>query len=342
MTFRSTATGAGQCVGIIALGGGYLEIRSRWLRRRRWAGRRRRWSSARSAVPGNQPVIGTDADEEIALDMQVVAALVPAARIVVYFAPNGLAGLADALHEAVHDDVNRPQVLSICWGSAEKFWHDDVRETAQAALEDAVQLKVSVTVAAGDYLATGGLSDGKAHVFFPASSPYVLACGGTTARLSPTGASTAKRCGMNGTIGTGGGISDVFGVPDYQKRVALPASVNDGKQRRGIPDVAGAAAQQPGYRIILDGAPLVKNGTSAVAPLWAALITMLNAARGSPIGLINPLLYGNAGLCRGIATGDNRVGTIGYDAGPGWNACTGLGVPKGADIAEQLAAGPMV
>jgi kumamolisin len=271
----------------------------------------------------------------------VVAALVPAARIVVYFAPNSIAGLAEALHEAVHDNANRPQVLSICWGSAEKFWHDDVRDAAQAALEDAVRLKVTVTVAAGDFLASGGLSDGAAHVFFPASSPYVLACGGTTVALTD-GRIINETVWKEGITGTGGGISDVFPVPDYQSAIALPPSVNDGRRRRGIPDVAGAAAQRPGCRIMLDGAVTVKDGTSAVAPLWAALITMLNAQRGSPIGLINPALYASPSLCRMITEGDNRVDGKGYDAGPGWNACAGLGVPNGADILMQLAGSPTV
>jgi kumamolisin len=146
----------------------------------------------------------------------------------------------------VFDDVNRPTVLSISWGSAEKFWQPGPRDAIQAALADAVRLKVSVTAASGDYLATGGLSDGAAHVFFPSSSPYVLACGGTKLNLQD-GAIASEKVWKEETIGTGGGISDVFPVPDYQMNASLPQSVTTGKKGRGVPDVAAAAASVPGY-----------------------------------------------------------------------------------------------
>jgi kumamolisin len=334
--------GAGQCLGIIALGGGYLM--SDVAAAAAQMGRPVPQVIERSVgLATNQAIVGSPADQEIALDMQIIAGLVPAARIVVYFAGNSIASVADAIHEAVHDSVNRPQVLSICWGTAEKFWHDDIRDTAQAALEDAMQLKVSVTVAAGDFLASGGLSDGDAHVFYPASSPHVLACGGTTVTLE-NGRIGDEKVWNDSRTGTGGGISDIFQVPDYQSNLALPLSVNDGAKRRGVPDVAAAAAAVPGYNIILDGQQMVKDGTSAVAPLWAALIAMLNAQRGAPIGLINPLLYANTSLFRPITQRDNRVDNRvdnkGYDAGAPWNACTGLRVPKSAEIIAQLSAVP--
>ena len=102
--------------------------------------------------------------------------------------------------------------------------------------------------------------------------------------------------------------------------------------------IAGLAAKPPGYRIFLSGNPTVMDGTSAVAPLWAALIARVNALRQAPVGLINPELYGDANLFRAITQGDNRVSGKGYDAGPGWNACTGLGVPKGESILATLTA----
>ena len=331
--------GAGQCIGIVALGGGYLASDL----------------AAASAQMGRpvpvvveQSVSGVsndfggeraDADEELALDLQVLAGIVPGARLVVYFAPNTAAGLAQAIHQVVFDNVNRPQLLSISWGSAEKFWTAPTREAVQAALADAVRLKVSVTVAAGDFLATGGLNDSAAHVFFPASSPYVLGCGGTIATLASNGTNIATEAVWNdGSTGTGGGISDAFPMPVYQSNVLLPPSVNDGATRRGVPDVAAAAAKIPGYRIIVGGDPLVKDGTSAVAPLWAALIALANAQRGAPLGLVNPALYGNPRLFRAITQGNNRAHGKGYDAAPGWSACTGLGVPNGADVIAALAA----
>ena len=327
-----------QCVGIIALGGGYqrpdLDTAVAKMQRPPANVVDQSVSGATNAFGG-----GTRADQEIALDLQILAGLLPNARIVVYFAKNNIRYLADALLQAVSDDVNRPQVLSVSWGSAEKYWTPDARDAVSAALADAVRLKVSVVLAAGDELATAGVIDGKAHVSFPASSPYVLSCGGTAPALDGGGAIATEAAWNEGFLGTGGGISDVFPVPDYQTGITLPPSVNDKAARRGVPDVAGAAAKTPGYRIFVGGQPTAKDGTSAVAPFWAALIAHANARRGAPIGLVNPALYANAGLLRQITQGNNRVNGagMGYDAGAPWNACTGLGVPNGEAIIAALA-----
>jgi kumamolisin len=327
-----------QCVGVIALGGGYLssDLGAAMAQMHRPAA-----NVINESVSGvtNDFGGGTPADQEIALDLQILAALLPNAKIVVYFAANRIESLVDAIHRAVWDDTNRPQVLSVSWGSAEKFWTECERDAVQAALADAVRLRVTMVFASGDDLATGGLTDGKAHVFFPASSPYVVGCGGTRAALDSDQKHIASEVAWNdGTQGTGGGISDVFPVPAYQSNLSLPQSVNDGAARRGVPDVAGAAAKSPGYRICLGGRPTVKDGTSAAAPLWAALIAHANALRGAPVGLVNSSLYANPSFFREITKGNNRVGGKGYDAGPGWNACTGLGAPKGEEIIAGLAA----
>jgi len=212
----------------------------------------------------------------------------------------------------------------------------------QAVLADAKRLQVTVLFAAGDELATGGLTDGRAHVWFPASSPYALSCGGTSPTLAAGGTGVSAEAVWNdGSSGTGGGISDAFPVPAYQSGLALPPSVNDGARRRGVPDVAGAAAGTPGYRMVLNGAEVIKDGTSAVAPLWAGLIAIANARRGAPLGFVNSTLYANPSSFRQIDQGNNRVGGKGYDAGPGWNACTGLGVPNGVDVIAALAAAPV-
>ena len=329
------------CVGIIALGGGYLTSDlSRAL-----AGMGRELPVVIDVTvsgPGNAFGGGTAADQEVALDLQILASLLPRARIVVYFAGNTADDLTGAIHRAILDDVNRPQVLSVSWGRAEKFWTDTGRDAIQAALADAQRLRVSVVFAAGDELATAGLSDGRVHVWFPASSPYALGCGGSLPTLNAGNALISSEVvWKEGFNGTGGGISDVFPVPDYQLQLALPPSLNDGAFRRGVPDVACAAASRPGYRIIVNGVEKVMDGTSAATPLWAGLIAIANAARGEPIGFVNPVLYANPALFRPIIQGNNRDGGQGYDAGAGWNACTGLGVPKGGDIVAALAAQPM-
>jgi kumamolisin len=331
---------AGQCVGVIALGGGYLPSDL---------------ALAASSMRRSPPFVidyfvagvtnafsgGDLADQEIALDLQVLAALIPSARIVVYFAANNTQSLANAIQHAISDDVNRPHVLSISWGSAEKFWGDSGRNAVQSALMDAIRLKVSVVVAAGDFLATGGIADGSANVLFPASSPYALSCGGTKIILAPDGLTLGGEVVWNdGFTGTGGGISDFFEIPDYQANIDLPRSVNNSRCGRGLPDVAAMAAQNPGYRIVVDGQTVVKEGTSAAAPLWAAIIAMANQQRGEPVGFINRFLYDTSSICRGITLGNNRNNGVGYDAGPDWNACAGLGVPVGVHTVNALAAMP--
>ena len=323
------------CVGIIALGGGYLPSD---LAKALTGMQRQDRVAIDQSVSGSHNTFGggTPADQEIALDLQIIAGLVPKSEIVVYFAPNTIQSLVTAINQAIFDDVNKPQVLSVSWGSAEKFWTAPGRDAMQAVLADAQRLRVNVVFASGDQLATAGLTDGKVHVWFPASSPYALGCGGT----ARDGDATAEVVWNDGSGGTGGGISDVFPVPAYQLNLTLPPSANDGAKRRGVPDVAGAAAGKPGYRVVLNGVDTVKDGTSAVAPLWAALIAIANAQRGTPLGLVNSVLYSNPSLLRPIIRGNNRDDGKGYDAGPGWSACTGLGVPRGADIIAALAAVP--
>jgi len=332
----------GQTIGVVALAGGHLMsdlvIATAAMKRPVPLVIDRSVDSASNAF-GTEDLL--HADEELALDLQVLAGVAVDARLVVYFAPNTLQGLTDAVHDAATDTANRPSVLSVSWGSAERFWSAAARDAMQAALSDAAVANVTVVAAAGDDLATDGLTDGAAHVLFPASSPYVLACGGTQMTFSAAGGSLAGEAVWNeGFVGTGGGVSDVFAMPAYQRSAGLPPSVNDGRKRRGLPDVAAAAASAPGYRIVVNGEERTRDGTSAAAPMWAGLIALANAARGRHLGLVHPFLYSNSWLCHGITDGNNRVQGLGYDAGSGWNACAGLGSPRADELVKALAAIP--
>ena len=176
-------------------------------------------------------------------------------------------------------------------------------------------------------------TDGQQHVDFPASSPHVVACGGT--KLEASGTTITSEVVWNESTGgaTGGGISAVFPVPSYQQGITLPTSANPGgKAGRGVPDVAGDADPETGYNIVTDGSATVVGGTSAVAPLWAGLIARINGARTQPVGFINTLLYGAPASFHDITSGTNGA----YSAGPGWDACTGLGSPIGTAIATTL------
>jgi kumamolisin len=139
---------------------------------------------------------------------------------------------------------------------------------------------------------------------------------------------------------TGGGISDVFPLPSYQSGANVPPSANaGGRVGRGVPDVAGDADPSTGFDTLVDGQSGVIGGTSAVAPLWAALIALVNQNTGKPVGFVNPLLYQNPnGDFNRITSGNNGA----YSAGPGWNACTGLGSPIGSNVEAALGAQPVM
>jgi kumamolisin len=326
------ADASGQCIGIIELGGGYTD-----------ADNQAAFKAMGLAVPdivavpvdggGNAPGI-SDADGEVALDIQVAGGVAPGARLAVYFAPNTSQGFVDAITQAVHDDANAPSALSISWGSAEEGWSAQSIAAMRAAFEDAASLGLTVCAASGDSLATDGESDGKAHVDYPASDPGVLGCGGTRISAS-AGSITDEVVWKSNGGGTGGGVSTLFPLPDYQKDAGVPAAPA-GKGGRGVPDVAGDADPDSGYRIVTGGQTGLIGGTSAVAPLWAAIAVILNAGRKTPLGQPHAALYGAADAFRDITTGDNKTGAIGYAAKAGWDPCTGLGSPDGARLRAVL------
>jgi kumamolisin len=132
-------------------------------------------------------------------------------------------------------------------------------------------------------------------------------------------------------------VSEFFAVPSFQQSASVPKAPN-GFVGRGVPDVAGDADPQTGYSVVVDGQQTVIGGTSAVAPLWAALLARINQSLGSSVGYLNPLLYtaNVESSLHDITVGNNG----GYSAGPGWDACTGLGSPNGAALLQALAAKP--
>ncbi len=330
--FPATAgSGRGECIAIVELGGGFNDGDTEAAFKAMGAAPPRV-----TAVPvsggSNAPGKDTDADGEVALDIQVAGAGAPGAAMAVYFAPNTDQGFVDAISQAAHDETNKPSVMSISWGSAESGWTQQAITAMTSAFQDAANLGVTVLAASGDGLATDGVSDGNAHVDFPASSPYVVGCGGT--RLKHSGQRlTGETVWNSDGGGTGGGISDLFDVPAYQAKVQLPASANGSRKGRGVPDVSGDADPNTGYRVVVDGQSQVIGGTSAVAPLWAGLFALINEASGHSSGQPHATLYAHSDAFRDVTSGDNKAGAIGYQATVGWDACTGLGSPKGEAVA---------
>lgn len=167
----------------------------------------------------------------------------------------------------------------------------------------------------------------------------MLACGGTKLTASGNSITAEVVWHESKTSATGGGISDAFDLPDYQQKSHVPPSVSDKKRiGRGVPDVAAVADPATGYAVRVDGSNLIIGGTSAVAPLMAGLIALINQQRGKAVGFIHPIIYANPKAFRDITQGNNSTttGNKGYTAVAGWDACTGLGVPDGKQLAIVL------
>ncbi|HEY4935264.1 MAG TPA: S53 family peptidase [Puia sp.] len=318
--------GMGECIALIELGGGYRnEDMQNYFSKLGLPLPLITSLSVDGAL--NTPSTPDSADGEVALDIEVAGAVAPGAKIAVYFAPNTDKGFLDAISTAIHDTLNKPSVISISWGAAESQWSDQAMQNLNETLMSAAAMGITVTVAAGDNGSSDRETDGKAHVDFPASSPYALACGGT--HLLPNSETVWND--LDGWA-TGGGISDIFPVPDYQKNISLPSSVNSNKRKgRGLPDIAANADSASGYNVLVDGQWTVVGGTSAVAPLIAGLIVLANQKLKRNSGFIHPKIYAaTKSVFKDITVGNNITAKNGgYTAGPGWDACTGLGVPLG-------------
>lgn len=339
--------GTGQCIGILEFGGGYddTDLSSYFT-----ALGLAKPSITAVGVGGasNQPGVDQGADGEVMLDIEVAGALAPKAKLAVYFTDFTEKGWVDVVTTAVHDTKHAPHVLSISWGYAEGnyTWTQAAIAAVNEAFQEAALLGMSVCVASGDDGSADDVEDGHAHVDFPASSPYVLGIGGTSLRGAggQISGETVWNNHQQRNAG-GGGISDVFPLPDWQTGTRIPPSVNPGgRVGRGVPDLAANADPNTGYFVRSSGQDGVAGGTSAAAPLWSALLARINQGLGAKVGYFNPLLYskiGPARVCRDVVTGNNDPnGHIGgYPAGSGWDACTGWGSPNGAALLTALGSG---
>jgi len=285
------------------------------------------------AVDGglNNPTTSNSSDGEVMLDIEVAGAVAPGANIVVYFTTNTDQGFLDGVTTAIHDTSNKPSILSISWGGPEANWTDQSMTSLNETFKAASLLGVTICVAAGDQGSSDGLDNGQVNVDFPASSPYVLACGGTSLKVNNNTIISETVWNDSDTSAGGGGVSEFFPLPDYQANANVPALPITKFVGRGVPDVAGDADPDTGYNVLVDGQKLLIGGTSAVAPLYAGLIARVNQQKGKTAGFINPALYANPSLCRDITEGNNTTtaSATGYEAGPGWDACTGWGVLSG-------------
>jgi kumamolisin len=332
--FPQSVTGTGETVGFIELGGGYEESDLTSFFDKLGISPAPTVTAVSVDGASNAPTGSPDsADGEVGLDIEVTGAVAPGAQIKVFFAPNTDQGFLDAITTAVHDTDT--SLISISWGQAESGFSDQSRTAFNEAFQAATTLGKTVFAASGDNGSSDGATDGTNNVDFPSSSSFVVACGGTTLDVSADASSIISETVWNEEArnlgATGGGVSTVFPLPDYQESAGVPAPSNPAGGR-GVPDVAGDADPTSGYNVVVDGSSSVSGGTSAVAPLFAGLFALINEtllAKGlARAGFIHPTIYSHPEAFNDITTGNNGS----FQAGPGWDATTGLGSPNGAQL----------
>ncbi|RKH99048.1 hypothetical protein D7Y15_39245 [Corallococcus sp. AB030] len=358
--------GEGQCVGIIELAGGYKQsdldayLKSVGVERT---------APVVNVGPNKAGLLNTASNSEVTMDVELVTSVCPAARVVVYNAGSKDYSLRDyhrVLSEAISDRENRPSVLTTSWSFYEGSLIQQGEELAfERLFIEAALLGITVCAASGDLGSqvpvnarspTGAIT--LAATSYPAASALVLGCGGTT--LEAVGdvlhhervwnrLGEAMSMGPSATAAgaSSGGVSTMNALPLYQQGMGVPHLVKSSWKNgvfevsrstgRGVPDVAANADLHTGYQIVFKGQQGVAAGTSAAAPMWAALIVRLNEALGERVGFLHPRLYAlvteGQPVIRRITHGGNGA----YFASDAtlWNACTGLGTPDG----EALLAG---
>jgi kumamolisin len=298
------------------------------------------------------------ADGETTQDICIAATAAPGAAVAVYFTSFSQVGWVDLVKRVVHPSAGDP-VCSVLSSSFYVSNGDDLAtlsaegitvswlNAVTASFQDAAIQGVTVCIASGDTGTDSKVGDGKAHVQYPGSDPWVLSVGGTTVG-NVSGATFDEWVWNDASGATGGGVSDFFPKPPYQTATDVPLSLNDTHAGRAMPDVAANASPASGYPMIANGLPFTGNGTSASAPLWAGLVAVLNAALGFDIGFANPAFYAAGStafrdILANPGAADNGFNAVaGYPARIGWDACTGWGSPAGTRLLAALAHQPIL
>jgi kumamolisin len=351
--FPSGATGSGQTIGIIEPGGGFhssdvqaffraLKVRAPKIKVVNVSGGSnqpapvtaiRAFLNAHGAGQPAQSAAAVIGTAEVTMDIQLAGALASGAKIVVYFAPPTKQGLFHAFAQAVNDAKNRPDVISCSWGLNESAYQPSFLRALDGVFQSAAAKGITICCSSGD---GGSGPKSRLSVTFPASSPHVLACGGTHLAVRPGGSTTEQVWNDPDNHKASGGGFGKFPMPPWQKEACTPPAHRAPKKGRGVPDVAAKADLVNGYRGVLGGRTLsAGGGTSAAAPLWAALVALLNEHLGTRAGYITPLLYQEAfrnRTMRDITQGNNGQ----YHARAQWDPCSGWGSPLGSELLKAL------
>jgi len=361
--FPSGSRGRGQCIGIIVLGGGFYEsdlaayfhqlgLSKPRITQVNVGGQQNNpadadaireyctdanWCSLRQARGLSHPDEHRRRNSpkniewtlETTMDVELVGTWANDAHLVVYFAHNDARGKYEALETAIHDRHNRPSVISCSWGAPESLLRKEFVFASNRLFAAAVLMGVTICCASGDD-GDGSRSAPKPQAFFPASSPYVLSCGGTAFRRPVKGKPVEviwKEKVGDREGASGHGISSKFGLPTWQSSVVRRTK----KRGRAVPDVSGKADAARGYKCVVAQIHFPGCGTSAAAPLWASLAALLNERLNVPVGYITPLLYQERFRNAIRALYDSRHGS-------GWSWEAGLGTPHGEALLAALRA----
>jgi kumamolisin len=273
---------------------------------------------------------------ETVLDLEILHAVAPAAKLVVYFSAPDFGHSDRAFDQMVTDHAG--SIISESLGSCEVDTPSGARNNYAAVQDRAVALGMTHLVASGDSGAYTCGEDQPPATSFPATLPSVTAVGGTSVFESQPGTyykETAWGSPLDES-GGGGGASDFYPLPDYQKNEAQAGAHGE----RQVPDVAADADPSTGFHIIFEGHDDQAGGTSAATPLWAGTIALIDQdlkQKGlRAIGFANPALYWmgeNAAKLsprpyHDVTAGNNLL----YDSGSGWDFATGWGSMDGAAL----------
>jgi kumamolisin len=341
---NAQSQGAGACVAIIELGGGWTT---------------QNLTSTFSRIGLANPIVvdvlvdggvNNPADAgpsgEVMLDIYCVGAVIPSGKIAMYFAPNTFQGFIDTIIAATNDRVNNPSVISVSWGTTDTNWSTPSRQAFDAALQASIVQGITTFVAIGDY-GTQAISGGPTYtVQYPGTSPYVISSGGTVITINNDYTIASEVVWKTGTsFATGGGYSSIYSIPSWQSGKGYsyktyPGGTVTTLTTRGVPDVSAMAT---GYSFYYSSSNLFGTflGTSAVAPLLAGMMARINQLSGRRIGFVNASWYGASGAFNDITVGDNAApAAVGYSGTVGWDACTGLGSPIGTALFNLVNVGP--
>jgi kumamolisin len=347
--------GAGQNIAALEFGGGYQpDDLSAFFKAAQVAANPNVTSLS---VDGTATDLMDDDTPEVMMDVEILSGICPQASLTLYFAAPTSSGWIGALGRAIHDSTD-VGVISISWGAPDdgSTWTQQDRDHIDELLKDAAKLHITVCAATGDNGSSDGCTDGHAHTDFPASSAFLLAVGGTTIPAKGTTQpdvvwkeGTGLDDGSINDGSTGGGVSNVVPRPDWQSGVNIQTVNPGGFNGRCVPDVAlNADWTVSPYFTIANGSITRNGGTSAAAPLMAALVTLINGARtNSRVGFLSPQLYQlsapggsntiGAMACTDVTAGDNVTAHVGgYSASKGYDAVSGWGTPDGKKLAALL------